>query len=87
VWSVRGGASQAVMTCRTIAEERVGDGYDALVDGHRKAVNDIASAISAGVRSLGSAPAGSSGLSSSKQAAPAILPCPPSGGATTARAQ
>jgi len=87
VWSVRGGASQTVMTCRTIAEERVGDGYDALVDGHRKAVNDIASAISAGVRSLGSAPAGSSGSSSSKQTAPAILPCPPSGGATTASEQ
>ncbi|MDR5736690.1 PqiC family protein [Caballeronia sp. LZ016] len=92
VWSVRGGESQAVMTCRTVAEARVAEGYDALVDGHRKAVNDIASAISAGVRSLGSvaasAPAsGSPGSSSSRQPAPPMLPCPPSGGATTASAQ
>ncbi|WP_250450307.1 PqiC family protein [Caballeronia sp. ATUFL_M2_KS44] len=85
VWSVRGGASQAVMTCRTVADERVGDGYDALVDGHRKAVNEIASAISAAVRSLGTVKAGTS--SSSKHAATPVLPCPAPGAGTTASAQ
>ncbi|CAH2800806.1 MAG: ortholog of Bordetella pertussis (BX470248) BP2750 [uncultured Caballeronia sp.] len=54
VWSVRAAGSSNVLTCRTVAEERVGSGYDALVDGHRKAVGELASAISAGMRSLAS---------------------------------
>ncbi|MDR5853607.1 PqiC family protein [Caballeronia sp. LZ062] len=97
VWSVRAAGSQAVMTCRTVADERVGDGYDALVDGHRKAVDTLASAISAGVRSLASlppapAPANASSAKGKAAAAPnprpaPVLPCPASGGATTASAQ
>lgn len=56
VWSVRAAGSDIVLTCRTVAQERVGSGYDALVEGHRKAVGELGSAISAGVRSLGSLP-------------------------------
>jgi uncharacterized lipoprotein YmbA len=94
VWSVRAAGSQVVLTCRTVAQERVGGGFDALVDGHRKAVDELASAISAGVRSLGSLPPPAAVLPSANgkaaagtQPAPRILPCPASGSATTASAQ
>lgn len=56
VWSVRAAGSSNVLTCRTVAQEPVGSGYDALVDGHRKAVDELASAISAGMRSVASLP-------------------------------
>ncbi|WP_321800070.1 PqiC family protein [Caballeronia sp. J97] len=97
VWSVRAAGSDIVLTCRTVAEERVDAGYDALVDGHRKAVDELASAISAGVRSLGSLPRatasassaaakGKSGASKTPAAAP-VLPCPSTDTAATASAQ
>lgn len=57
VWSVRGLGNQAVLTCRTVAEQPVADGYDALVAGHRQAVDALSQAISAGVRTVSSAPA------------------------------
>ncbi|WP_310697647.1 PqiC family protein, partial [Burkholderia multivorans] len=41
VWSVRAVGSQAVMTCRTSVAEPVGSGYDALVAGHRRALDAI----------------------------------------------
>ncbi|HHL4083927.1 TPA: membrane integrity-associated transporter subunit PqiC, partial [Burkholderia sola] len=50
VWSVRSLASQAVMTCRTSVAEPVADGYDALVAGHRRALDVIATQAAAGVR-------------------------------------
>ncbi|VXB52950.1 conserved exported hypothetical protein [Burkholderia sp. 8Y] len=94
VWSVRAAGSQSVMTCRTIADEPVGDGYGALVDGHRKAVDALATAISAGVRSLATLPLAAATASSAKGKAAAaktlpapVLPCPASGGATTASTQ
>ncbi|WP_250512161.1 PqiC family protein [Caballeronia sp. INDeC2] len=96
VWSVRAAGSDTVLTCRTVAQERVDTGYDALVDGHRKAVDALASAISAGVRSLSalptttSAPATSAKGRSAANAKPApapVLPCPTTSTATTASAQ
>jgi uncharacterized protein len=96
VWSVRAAGSDTVLTCRTVALERVDAGYDALVDGHRKAVDTLASAISAGVRSLGSLPSTTStptasaknkrGANASPAPAP-VLPCPAMNAATTASAQ
>ena len=98
VWSVRAAGSDTVMTCRTVAQERVDAGYDALVDGHRKAVDVLASAISAGVRNLGALPRttanvptpptgkGKSGAAAAPSAAP-VLPCPAASAATTANAQ
>ncbi|MBN3852689.1 membrane integrity-associated transporter subunit PqiC [Paraburkholderia sp. Ac-20340] len=56
VWSVRALDSQTVMTCRSVLNEPVGDGYDALVIGHRRAVSDLSMAISSGVRSLAAMP-------------------------------
>ncbi|QIN60499.1 ABC-type transport auxiliary lipoprotein component [Caballeronia sp. SBC1] len=86
VWSVRGVNNQAVLTCRTVAEQPVDAGYDALVAGHRRAVDQLASEISAGVRTVSSVPVPlSSSVSSSATAGkagkvtartPAVLPCP-----------
>jgi len=97
VWSVRAAGSDTVLTCRTVAQERVDTGYDALVEGHRKAVDALSSAISAGVRSLSSLPhanasapaastKGKSGAITKPAAAP-VLPCPSASAATTAAAQ
>lgn len=56
VWSVRALDSQGVMTCRSVLDEPVGDGYDALVAGHRRAVAALSQAIAAGVRTLAATP-------------------------------
>ncbi|MDR5830267.1 PqiC family protein [Caballeronia sp. LP006] len=83
VWSVQTSAgAQTTLTCRTVAQERVGDGFDALVDGHRQAVSEIASAISSGVRSVAALPPAPAVSSSAKGKTAAstpnapLLPCP-----------
>jgi uncharacterized lipoprotein YmbA len=81
VWSVRGVSNQAVLTCRTVTEQPVGAGYDALVAGHRRAVDLLANAISTGVRTVSSAPAPVTALAAGKGAKsvapqPLVLPCP-----------
>ncbi|HTH76687.1 MAG TPA: PqiC family protein [Trinickia sp.] len=53
VWSVRAVTSQALLTCRTLAQVSVGAGFPALVDGHRQAVAKMADEIAAAVRTLG----------------------------------
>ncbi len=52
VWSVRQLTSGKVLTCRTVANEAVTGGYDALVAGHRRAVLRVADAMSKAVRGL-----------------------------------
>jgi uncharacterized lipoprotein YmbA len=82
VWSVRGVSNQAVLTCRTLAEQPVDAGYDALVAGHRRAVDQLASAISTGVRTVSSVPVPVSMPAAAGKApklptpAPVVLPCP-----------
>jgi uncharacterized lipoprotein YmbA len=82
VWSVRGVSNQAVLTCRTVAEQPVADGYDALVAGHRQAVDSLAGAISAGVKTVNSAPAplttatAAKGTKAAIPTPPRVLPCP-----------
>src|ERR1700730_15300735 len=86
VWSVRGVSNQAVLTCRTLAEQPVDAGYDALVAGHRRAVDQLARQISAGLRagSAGPVPMATSATTSAAAGkaaklptpAPAVLPCP-----------
>jgi uncharacterized protein len=83
VWSVRAAGADAAMTCRTVAQERVASGYEALVGGHRKAVDELAAAISAGVRSLGPMPAASASASGQVKRVPP-LPCPASSTMTNA---
>ncbi|WP_295999146.1 PqiC family protein [Rugamonas sp.] len=52
VWSVHKVGTEQVLTCRSVAEEKVGAGYDALVAGHRRAVNRVGAAISKAVRQM-----------------------------------
>ncbi|KWO55373.1 membrane integrity-associated transporter subunit PqiC [Burkholderia territorii] len=82
VWSVRALGTQAVMTCRTSVAEPVADGYDALVAGHRRALDVIASQAASGVRAMaarrGAAAASTTATTASgKSAATApVVPCP-----------
>lgn len=50
VWSVRQVGGGAVLTCRSVLREAVGQGYEALVAGHRAALGKLADAVAAGVR-------------------------------------
>ena len=52
VWSVRLVGGTKVLTCRSVANEDVGPGNDALVAGHRRAVVRIGADISKAVRAL-----------------------------------
>ena len=83
VWSVRAVRSNAVMTCRSVVSEPVGSGYDALVDGHRRALAEISTQIAAGVRAM-AATAGSSraAAAASGKSAAAVAPACPSAGAS-----
>ncbi|WP_321920700.1 PqiC family protein [Burkholderia sp. BCC1998] len=82
VWSVRAVGTQALMTCRTSVAEPVADGYDALVAGHRRALDVIASQAASGVRALaarrGSTAASAPSTTASGKAAAAapVIPCP-----------
>ncbi|MCX4160379.1 MULTISPECIES: membrane integrity-associated transporter subunit PqiC [Paraburkholderia] len=87
VWSVRAVRTQAVMTCRSVISEPVTGGYDALVDGHRRAVQDMSAQIATAVGALAAAPqprvASASTSASAKKGAtapanvqPVTVPCP-----------
>ena len=52
VWSVHPVPGEAVLTCRSVIEEKVGAGYDELVAGHRRALVRLATAIGAAVRGV-----------------------------------
>jgi len=81
VWSVRAVRSNTVMTCRSVVSEPVGSGYDALVDGHRRALAEISAQIATAVRAM-AATAGSSksaAAAAGKTAAVAAPACPAMG--------
>ncbi|MFW6098852.1 MAG: PqiC family protein [bacterium] len=59
VWSVRPAQSQQALICRAVIRKDVSLGNNAMVDGHRRALKDIASQIVAGIRSVASAPVAS----------------------------
>ncbi|QQC62527.1 PqiC family protein [Paraburkholderia ginsengisoli] len=87
VWSVRAVRSNAVMTCRSVVNETVSGGYDALVDGHRRALQQITGQIATAVQAMAAAaPRGATSTSSSsgKEAAVAVPACPVAGATTTA---
>ncbi|MES2075809.1 MAG: PqiC family protein [Pseudomonadota bacterium] len=54
VWSVRRVGGSAVLTCRSVAKQALpaGSGYDALVAGHRRAVQQVGADIAKAVRAL-----------------------------------
>ncbi|MBN3858507.1 membrane integrity-associated transporter subunit PqiC [Paraburkholderia sp. Ac-20340] len=56
VWSVRALGAQTAMACRSVRNEAVGEGYDAIIDGHRRAIEALSQSIASGVRALAAAP-------------------------------
>ncbi|MFM0203053.1 PqiC family protein [Paraburkholderia fungorum] len=82
VWSVRAVRSTAVMTCRSVVSEPVSGGYDALVDGHRAALQQVAMQVAVAVKAMAAIPP-RSGSAGGSFAVPA---CPSGGvgGATSA---
>ena len=86
VWSVSGSAGEETLTCHSAVSEPVSGGYQAIVEGHRRAINAIAAQIAEVVRAFAataadrtSRPAGASSGRGIK-----TLSCPPfSGGAQT----
>ncbi|WP_116136669.1 PqiC family protein [Trinickia diaoshuihuensis] len=66
VWSVRALRTQTVVTCHTVLRETVGTGYDALVAGHRRALDELTDAIAPVVRAL---------AAGSRTPAPGALDC------------
>jgi len=51
-WSVRGNTEAALVTCTSTASEDVGADYDALVQGHQRAIAQISGDIAATVRGI-----------------------------------
>ncbi|MGF6769187.1 putative lipoprotein YmbA [Paraburkholderia sp. GAS199] len=75
VWSVRAVKSTAVMTCRSVVSEPVGDGFDALVNGHRAALQQISAQIAGAVQGMAANGRGS-GSGSGKVGVVALPGCP-----------
>jgi uncharacterized lipoprotein YmbA len=86
VWSVRAVRSNAVMTCRSVVNEPVGGGYDALVEGHRHALAQISAQIAAAVQAMAAGNAARATSGSSGKAASVAVPACPAAAATTAAA-
>ncbi|WP_144144508.1 membrane integrity-associated transporter subunit PqiC [Paraburkholderia sp. BCC1884] len=79
VWSVRAVRSAAVMTCRSVVSEPVGGGIDSLVDGHRKALQEISSQVAGALQAMAAAPPAKTGKV-------VVVPACPSGGAASVAA-
>lgn len=52
VWTVRPSNGQGTMTCHSVVSRSVPAGYDAIIDGHRQALQRIANQIAQGIREL-----------------------------------
>ncbi|CAH2930956.1 MAG: ortholog of Bordetella pertussis (BX470248) BP2750 [uncultured Paraburkholderia sp.] len=77
VWSVRAVRSTGVMTCRSVVSEPVGGGYDALVDGHRRALQRVSSQVVVAVRAMAASASAASAPQAGKGVARATVPaCP-----------
>jgi hypothetical protein len=60
------------MTCHSVVSRSVSAGYDAIVDGHRQALQRIATQIAQGIRELVKTPTAHLG----RQAATRSMSCP-----------
>ncbi|CAH2780623.1 MAG: ortholog of Bordetella pertussis (BX470248) BP2750 [uncultured Paraburkholderia sp.] len=77
VWSVCAVRSTAIMTCRSVVNEPVNGGYDALVAGHKKALQEISSQVATTVKAMASAaPRTTSGAGGKNAAVANVPPCP-----------
>ncbi|MFM0230875.1 PqiC family protein [Paraburkholderia sediminicola] len=74
VWSVRAVRGTAVMTCRSVVSEPVSGGYDALVNGHRAALQQVALQVAAAVQAM--AAVAPKGGAAGKGTAFAVPACP-----------
>ena len=72
VWTVHPSASQEAMICHSVVSRSVSAGYDATVDGHRQALQRIATQIAQGIRELVKTSTGHLG----RQAATHSMSCP-----------
>jgi len=52
VWSIQPSNARETMTCHSTASQPVSAGYDAIADGHRQALQRIATEIARGIREL-----------------------------------
>lgn len=79
VWNVRRSDDAGALTCHSVVSEPVSDGYQAIVDGHRRAIAAIASQIAGVVRGLAASTADSASgdAGASPKRAPGALSCPP----------
>ncbi|MEZ0606748.1 membrane integrity-associated transporter subunit PqiC [Paraburkholderia sp. IW21] len=72
VWSIQPSNGQETMICRSIASQPVSAGYDAIADGHRQALQRMATQIARGLREL----ARTSALHGSRQTVTRPASCP-----------
>ncbi|GAU06765.1 membrane integrity-associated transporter subunit PqiC [Burkholderia stabilis] len=79
VWSVRQAHGQQTLTCHGVIRENVSEGNDALVDGHRRALEEIASEIAVGIRGVAATPV--SAWTASDMTPASTVRCPASTGA------
>jgi uncharacterized lipoprotein YmbA len=88
VWSVRAVRSTAVMTCRSVVSEPVSGGYDALVEGHRRALQRISIQVASAVKAMAvagpvaapiAASQGKGGAFAGKAGAVVVPACPSDG--------
>jgi uncharacterized protein len=79
VWSVRAVRTQAVLTCRSVVSQPVGAGYDALAEGHRRAVKQLSTEIAAAVRAVAATSAKGAALACPTAAAMAPTGSAPQG--------
>jgi len=87
VWSVSRSAGEEPLTCHSTVTEPVSGGYQAIVDGHRRAIDAIAAQIAKVVRDFAATAADrpSSPAGASSRTGMTTPSCPPfSGGAQTA---
>ncbi|WNC89323.1 PqiC family protein [Paraburkholderia sp. FT54] len=89
VWSVRAVRSASIMTCRSVVSEPVGGGYDALVEGHRRALQRISMQVASAVQAMAvaapvAAPQGKGAVSGGKASVVGVPACPSDGGAAVA---
>ncbi|WP_341318426.1 PqiC family protein [Paraburkholderia sp. IMGN_8] len=52
VWSIRASNASQTLVCRSLVSQHVSAGYEALVEGHRRAIQTLAAQIAAGLRDL-----------------------------------
>ncbi|PYE27818.1 hypothetical protein C7410_101150 [Paraburkholderia silvatlantica] len=78
VWNVQRSDGAGAVTCRSVLSEPVSDGYQAIVDGHRRAITIVAAQIAEVVRGLAASTADNPArhAAASRKSAPGALSCP-----------